>query len=184
MMDEDAEKWKPIPGYEGFYSASSLGRIRTDDHTVIRSNGVPCHVSAKIRKQRLNAQRGYMQCDLKRPESRFHTFNVHNLIMLAFVGPKPNGCDVCHLNGDRADNRLLNLRYDSRAANMADKWMHGTQPFGERHAMSVLTEDDVREMRRLNSSRQYTQSEIGRMFGVRRETVNGVVNYREWDWAV
>lgn len=36
---------------------------------------------------------------------------IHDLVMEAFVGPKPKGCDTDHINFDRADNRLVNLRY-------------------------------------------------------------------------
>ena len=46
--------------------------------------------------------------------------------MAAFVGPCPDGMEVCHNNGDATDNRLENLRYGSHSENMLDKRKHGT----------------------------------------------------------
>jgi hypothetical protein len=47
---------------------------------------------------------------------------VHDLVLLAFVGPKPEGLEVCHGNDVKADNRLQNLRYDTRSANAQEYW--------------------------------------------------------------
>jgi len=41
-------------------------------------------------------------------------------------GPRPDGMECCHGNGDSADNRVENLRWDTRANNGADKRMHKT----------------------------------------------------------
>lgn len=51
---------------------------------------------------------------------------AHVLVMAAFVGPRPEGYDVRHLDGDPANNALPNLAYGTRAENMQDKRRHGT----------------------------------------------------------
>lgn len=45
-------------------------------------------------------------------------FKVHDLIARAFLGNKPKGYDVDHINGNRADNRPSNLRYVTRSENL------------------------------------------------------------------
>jgi hypothetical protein len=46
--------------------------------------------------------------------------------MAAFVGPCPEGMEVCHNNGDPTDNRMENLRYGTHSSNEQDKLIHGT----------------------------------------------------------
>lgn len=49
---------------------------------------------------------------------------IHRLVLEAFVGPCPSGMEACHNNGDPADNRLENLRWDTKSANMFDRSNH------------------------------------------------------------
>jgi hypothetical protein len=69
------------------------------------------------------AGKGYPQVSLAltgvgRREYRY----VHDLVLLAFVGAKPAGLEVCHGDGVKTNNRLSNLRYDTRSANALDYW--------------------------------------------------------------
>lgn len=72
---------------------------------------------------------------------------VHAVVLGAFVGPRPEGCDASHKNGHRDDNRLSNLCWESRAANNRRKAAHGTQIRGEQHKCSKLTAAEVTEIR-------------------------------------
>jgi hypothetical protein len=58
---------------------------------------------------------------------------VHSLVILAFVGPRPDGEQVRHLNGNPADNRLTNLAYGTQSQNQQDSLRHGT------HAQAAKT---------------------------------------------
>ncbi len=49
---------------------------------------------------------------------------VHWVVMLAFVGPCPKGLIVCHNDGDKTNNRLSNLRYDTQRSNALDRTKH------------------------------------------------------------
>lgn len=50
---------------------------------------------------------------------------IHSLVLEAFVGPRPDGMEGCHNDGDPANNHLANLRWDTRAANNQDTLRHG-----------------------------------------------------------
>lgn len=54
-----------------------------------------------------------------------HPSKVHRLVARAFLGPCPPGQEVCHWDGDPANNRIDNLRYDTRASNSTDTVRHG-----------------------------------------------------------
>lgn len=50
-------------------------------------------------------------------------------MLTAFVGPCPDGMEGCHNDGDPHNNRLDNLRWDTRANNARDAIRHGTHPW-------------------------------------------------------
>jgi hypothetical protein len=119
------ETWRPIPSCPG-YEASNLGRIRSVARVVMRRNGSPCPRKGYVLSPK--RQYGYLRVTLVERKSRL----VHDLVLEAFIGPRPPGADACHANGKRDDNRLANLRWDSRSANMRDAVRHGTHPTGSR----------------------------------------------------
>lgn len=119
------EQWLPVVGWEGFYEVSDLGRIRSVARIVIRSDGRKRTVYAKD-LQPHTTRYGYRVAGLYRGNKGTNA-PVHRLVLEAFVGPCPDGMEACHGNGVRDDNRLENLRWDTRKANVADMLNHGTQ---------------------------------------------------------
>lgn len=118
-MDATPEQWRPIPGYEGFYEVSDQGRIKSLARKFVRANGRPHSVRERIRKPgTLRSGHKTVQLCMRGSDQ---THSVHRLVMLAFVGPCPNGMEVCHNNSIPADNRLTNLRYDTNRSNQLDR---------------------------------------------------------------
>lgn len=72
------------------------------------------------------SDKGYSTVRLRHPDGRKSTPRVHRAVLETFVGPCPPGMEACHNNGDRTDNRLENLRWDTHQANERDKVNHGT----------------------------------------------------------
>jgi hypothetical protein len=97
---------------------------------------------------------------------------VHRLVLEVFVGPRPEGLECCHWDGNRKNNRLENLRWDTRASNEADARRHGT-------ALAKLTENDVREIRRRHS-RGESKNALAREFGVDPKTIRDAINRKTW----
>lgn len=104
---------------------------------------------------------------------------VHQLVLEAFVGPRPQGMFACHDDGNPANNRLENLRWDTPAANSADKVRHGTWPGGSRNGNSKLREEDIREIRAMASRGSHHQS-IADHFGVTRTMIRFIVTRKNW----
>ncbi len=52
---------------------------------------------------------------------------VHRLVLETFVGPCPDKQECCHNNGNSLDNRISNLRWDTRKANVKDACVHGSR---------------------------------------------------------
>jgi hypothetical protein len=111
-MENKIEIWKPIVGYDGFYEVSNMGRVRSLDR--IDSNNHPikgCMV--KLHKQ----NNGYLLVDLYKNGKRKHHL-IHRLVAQAFIPNPKNKSEVDHINTDRTDNRVENLRFTTRAENM------------------------------------------------------------------
>lgn len=128
-MDATPEEWRPVVGWEGCYEVSDLGNVRSVDryrthvcrdgkHTLSLRRGKPL-------KQNV-AKRGYRVVALYNPPVRGKGRQVHRLVLEAFVGPCPPGMEACHCNGISDDNRLVNLRWDTRSNNNLDTVLHGT----------------------------------------------------------
>lgn len=104
------ERWRWVPGYAGEYAVSDAGRVLSF-----------CKSTAgHVLKPGL-ATNGYYTVAIKQRNSR----TVHSLVAEAFLGPRPPGCDVLHIDGSRTDNRRSNLRYGTRSENNRDIVRHG-----------------------------------------------------------
>jgi hypothetical protein len=117
---------------------------------------------------------------------RRNSFKVHVLVAASFIGPRPDGLEVCHNNGVTTDNALSNLRYDTKSGNQQDRVAHGTHARGERSPRAILTQHDVEEIRRRYKGKGLgpTQRELAREFGVGDSTVGHVIGGGLWGWLV
>jgi len=112
LFTPTTERWKPIPGHGGDYEVSNLGRVRSHKGRRVQ-----------IIKQAVAAT-GYRRLTLSR--NGVHTSrSVHQLVLEAFVGPRPDGMVTRHLNDVPYDNRLENLTWGTRAENEDDKRRNG-----------------------------------------------------------
>jgi hypothetical protein len=116
--------------------------------------------------------RGHLAVCLVRG-GRKHTRHVHRIVLEAFVGPYPEGLECCHNDGDPANNRLDNLRWDTHQATMDDMLRNGTRKMGS-VANLKLRDGDVREIRRLKS-RGVPMDRLAATFGVSRPNIEAIV---------
>lgn len=110
------EIWKDIPGCNGRYQASNLGRIRSTDKIVVQRNGVTKTVKGKVLKQ-FPIESGYLYVTIAKEVGKFCPKRVHRLIAQTFI-PNPNNLpQINHINEDKADNRVENLEWCSAEYN-------------------------------------------------------------------
>jgi len=136
---------KPIPGFPN-YVVSADG--------VVYSNRVYGSKTRRtgpwwVMKPKTRAKYKHTYVDLFREVGKPERFFVHQLVLLAFVGPCPEGEEVRHLNDVGNDNRLENLEYGTRKENLADAMRNGKLKLGEDRARSRRTNEKIREIKRL-----------------------------------
>jgi hypothetical protein len=126
------ESWVPIPGYEGRYDVSDLGRVRS---LLGREPRV-------LKPYRI--KNGRFQLTLRDANGRIKHPYVYQVVLLAFRGPPPPGMQCRHVvENDLGNNALANLEYGTPVENAADKRLHGTHLSGSRHPRAVLSDEDV-----------------------------------------
>lgn len=98
---------------------------------------------------------------------------VHRLVLSAFIGECPNGMEACHINGLPGDNRLENLRWDTKLNNHADRRRHGTIPSGPQHGRAKLTVEQIGEILKLHELGISTRL-IAQQFDVDKGTIRRI----------
>ena len=164
------ENWKEIPGFEGRYLISDNGVIRSLPRKGVGNSKRP--ISASL------AHGGYARVVLLKDGKRYNKM-IHALVLEAFVGPRPEGALVRHLNGDRTDNRLENLAWGTALENQRDRLAHGTDVRGEKNPQSSLTEQQVVEMR-VKRHDGASLKELALEFGVTKTLVSTICRGRSW----
>jgi hypothetical protein len=124
--------------------------------------------------------RGYFRVNVTDDSGRYRTMHVHTLVALAFLGQRPAGEQVCHGDGDRTNNALRNLRYDTPTGNQVDIDRHQTRVKGERHEKAKLTEAEVVQIRALLANGELTHKQIGERYGVSGAAIGYIAANRNW----
>lgn len=167
-------EWRPAAGYEGLYCVSSEGQVRS----VARAT-----TSGKLMTPQLNNS-GYLRVSITaKGVSRY--LYVHHLVARTFIGIRPDGMDINHINGVKTDNRAANLEYVSRTENMRharELGLHDNR--GEKHYHAKLTESLVIDILLAHSYCGVGAAEIARSVGVSPRTVEDVLERKTWRWVI
>ncbi len=121
-----SEQWRAVIGYEGNYEVSSKGRVKSLNRIVpvIRQGKLGTRrIPERILKPGRHVA-GYPQVFLYR-EGTPRMEQIHQLVAAAFVGPRPEGHEVRHRDGDSGNPRATNLTYGTRKQNYDDAIRHG-----------------------------------------------------------
>lgn len=167
-MSASATPWRPIDGHPR-HLISSSGEVRRQDGTVLVG-----HIDAD----------GYRRVRIDGKQHR-----VHRLVCTAFHGPAPEGHEACHNDGDRLNNNASNLRWGTRAENVADAQRHGTfssgrppqasMARGESNGSAKLTAEIVREARRRHAE-GVSGRQLAREYGVTSGNMSLALRGKSW----
>lgn len=173
---EQAEvEYRPVSGFPGY---------RVGDDGSVWSCIVPGYGKQLSEEwHRLapcSAGRDGIHCKVRlcRGGRAYHRY-VHILVLEAFVGPRPDGLESCHEDGDGWNNAATNLRWGTRSSNREDSRRHGTMLLGERNPLSKLTADEVLLMRSLAAD-GWLYRELAVRFRVSMSLVHRIVRRQLW----
>ncbi len=194
-----SEQWKPV--LDGYYEVSSTGELRR------AKPGTSTRVGRPVRPILL--PNGYVQWSpcVHGKNDRVY---AHRLVALAFIGACPEGKEVNHIDGNKANNSAVNLEYVTRSENMfhahstglirkrpsrakprvlkgrpsgASHWTAARPsevPRGEQLSWAKNSDEDIREMRRLVAGGA-KQRDVARRFAMSAAQVSRIVNRTRWE---
>ena len=151
-------EWRSVPDHPN-YEVSDLGEVRNAR-------------TGKVLKQFPRAG-GYLGLCLWK-HNKGWPVATHRLVMISFVGPRPEGLEVRHLDGDINNNSLDNLAYGTRSENIRDAVAHGTHYSPGRYQVECkrgheFTKDNTRvyngkrvclECRRMRDRERYARKNM------------------------
>lgn len=96
------------------------------------------------------------------------TWRAHRFIWIYFNGEIPEGLEIDHINNDKTDNRLENLRLFTPAQNSRDR------------QYCKLSMEKAEEIRNKYKNTDTTQKMLAEEYDVHPSVISDVVNYKSW----
>ena len=112
----------------------------------------------------------------------YRTRPLHQLVLEAYVGPKPSQMCCRHLDGNPSNNKLSNLSWGTYSENWEDRKKHGngTGPRGILSGHAKLTPLKVRRIVRLYETGEYSMKKLALYFGVCPMSICRIINKKTW----
>jgi len=166
-MSDLSEIWVPVPNYEAFYVVSNYGNFAS-----IRKDG--------RYPRKLNPATGYLSVSVKDIDGTGQkTLSIHKLVAEVFIGKRPDGCVIRHLDGNKYNNNVLNIAYGTPEQNYSDTKKHKVH-LGENNSRALLNEKSVKAIRVLNTEFKLTKQQIAKAFDINQSTINAILTGRNW----
>lgn len=124
-LSDELEEWRDIPGYEGLYQVSNLGRVRSLDRVISNKRGI--YKRKGCLKSISNASYGYKGVGLCK-NGIVKTWLLHILVAKAFLPNPEKKRTINHINCNKADNRLCNLEWATDSENIKHAFKNGKKP--------------------------------------------------------
>lgn len=162
--DISLEEWRPIKSHLS-YEVSNLGRVKS-----------PWKSWPHIMECRI---KGYVSVCLTQ-NKKVKSFLVHRLVLEAFVGKCPDGCQANHKDGNKTNNRVKNLEWLSCGENLAHGYRTGLRSNkGELHSRATLKDDDVRFIKQM-LIKNINKHAICKMFKIQIRNLNRIAQGTRW----
>lgn len=173
------ERWKTIPGYEGYYEISDHGRVKALRRTIECEDGELRTYREKILCQASHYGGPYLFSALSKEGRRRQISIARTVASIFHVKARKNNC-VNHKNGIKTDNRADNLEWVTSSENSTHSHRVLLKNVREQKYNHKLTDKNVLLGRRLFAAGQATYSSLGRMFGTSHVAIRNAIVGKTW----
>lgn len=183
------EIWKDIPGWEGLYQASTLGRIKSLKKERVIFDGKNASYPERIKKYSISTS-GYPVVSLTM-NGQTRVFFVHRLLAITFIPNPENKPNVDHINRDITDFSLENLRWTTQKENMNNEnSVAYCRENIDKKALSTIANETKKRKATMTAPRtiyqytldgvfvksHYSISDAGRDLGIDKHGINAVID--------
>lgn len=173
-MENKIEIWKDVPGYEGYYQVSNLGRVKSLERKVPHERKGFEFIKERILKQHIKR---YSFVVLSKNRKKINK-TVHRLVALAFIPNPENKPQVNHIDGIKYNNCVENLEWCTIEYNNNHALVNNLKPKGENHGSAKLSEKEVIEIRNINNS--LSVRDIAKTYNVQKCTISKILKRKTW----
>lgn len=127
------EIWRNIKNYEELYEVSNQGNVRSKDR--MDASG---HKRKGILRKQNKDKDGYYTIVLCK-DGKVKSYKVHRLVAEAFIENPYNKPEIDHINTDREDNRVENLKWVTSKENSNNPYSINNYKKGQRNRFNVCS---------------------------------------------
>lgn len=161
------EEIKNIRGYEGRYTISNLGIVRSLITNKVLNPGI--------------TKFGYARINLRDENNKSKSFFVHRLVAMNFLQNPNNYPEVNHIDCNRLNNRTDNLEWVSKKQNIKHSFLYGKKSNkGRKNPNAKLIEEDIVAIRALNKTGRFSNNQISKLFNISSSSVDNIINNTTW----
>lgn len=159
---------KDIKGFEGRYTISNLGIVRS-------------LLTGKVMKPSITKS-GYQRVNLRYAHSRdYKSLLVHRLVAMNFLPNPDHYNEINHKDCNRLNNKVSNLEWCNRFYNIKYAFRYGkASNKGIRNPNAKLNEDDIIAIKSLANTGRFFNTQIAKLFKVSSATINNIVRGITW----
>jgi len=153
------EQWKWHPVYD--VKVSNKGRIKSSTGNIASQNWSIAAVPYKIAQIRVK-------------KGKYKTCRVHTLVLETWVGPRPEGMVCCHKDGDRGNNCIWNLEWNTPIHNERQKKNPARQ--GRSRKLSFKLASRIRQ----DYLTGISVIKLAKKYGVHFSTISKIINNKHY----
>ena len=163
----ETEIWKDVSGFAGKIQVSSFGRVKS----LYRE---PKIMSQSLLSNNKRVER-YCRVGIWDGESQ-KDYLVHRLVAEAFIPNPENKPEVNHIDGDKTNNNVSNLEWNTRSENQR----HSQRVLKHMNGRAKLKTLEVRQEIRRRVKEGEVQTRLAQEYGVGVDAIHRLISGRSW----
>ena len=177
--------WLGKYAQEGEETPDELWKLCEDNAHAISNYGRVMNIGTlhkKYKRGRSGRVKPFILKNRLSSNSYYITYNnnfIHRLVAEAFLNNLNNYKEVNHIDGNKLNNHVNNLEWCTRSENIKHSYDKKLRIKSSEES-SKLTTKDINEIRKLYSSGDYLQKDLGIKFGIKQQQISKIINYKQW----